>query len=221
MVTSLKVTKMSWSKLHRQYRKEWEEIRELKGWLSGEGDKAFCTVCRAELHPQLADLKNHSQTKKHSLFLKAKKFQPSVSSFKPIEDLPASKKRRLELRIALQAAACTSFRSVDTLGSVLEQELGRNCFQMHRTKYAALVKKVLAPHFKEELRKDIQDVPFSLLVNEFTDISVTKLLGVSIRYYSKTVQKIVKTFLSLLELQQADALGLEAEIRLDILILYT
>ena len=204
---------MSWSKYSKQYRKEWEDLPECKNWLSGEGDRAHCKVCKTDLRPQLADLKKHAQGKKHLSFVQAKRFQSSISAFKPIEDLPVNKKRRLELRVALQTAVCTSFRSLDSLGSILEQELGRGAFQMHRTKCMALVKKILSPHFKEELRKDIQDVPFSLLIDESTDVSVSKLLGVSIRYFSKAINKIVSTFLSLIEVEQADALSLEGEIR--------
>jgi hypothetical protein len=79
-----------------------------------------------------------------------------VLALKPVEDLPSTKKRRLELKIALQSAACSTFRACDVLGSILEQELGRTGFQMCRTKCAALMKKVLGPHFKDKLRKDLQ-----------------------------------------------------------------
>ena len=51
-------------------------------------------------------------------------------------------------------------------------------FQMRRTKCTALVKKVLGPHFMDELRDDIKETPFSLLVDESTDVSTSKLLGV-------------------------------------------
>ena len=57
--------------------------------------------------------------------------QPSVSStLKNYEDLPISKKKRLEIRVALQTAVCSTFRSVDSLGSILEDELGKNGFQV-------------------------------------------------------------------------------------------
>jgi hypothetical protein len=127
--------------------------------------------------------------------------------------LPASKKKRLELRIALQTAASSSFRASDGLGSILEQELGKSQFQMHRTKCAALVKNVLSPHFQEELRNEIQNTPFSLMIDESTDVSVSKLLGVSIKYYSESQKKVVSTFLSILDVEQSDAIGLEGEIR--------
>ena len=84
---------------------------------------------------------------------------------------------------------------------------------MHRTKCTALVRKVLGPHFEEELKEDIQKTPFSLLIDESTDVTISKILGVSIRYYSRSHQKIVSTFLSVIEVQKADATGLDSEIR--------
>lgn len=116
----------------RQYRKEWENIPELKEWLTGEGDSARCKICKTDLHPQLADLKKHAHGKKHSELLRARRHQPSVSSsLKTLGELPINKKKKLEIRIALQTAVSSSFRSVDGLGSILEDELGKNAFQVN------------------------------------------------------------------------------------------
>ncbi len=153
---------MSWSKYPKHYRKEWEELSEFKCWLTGEGDIARWKLCKTDLWPQLADLKKHAQGKKHIQIVQAKGFQSSVSALKPVEDLPSTKKRRLELKIALQSAACSTFCACNVLGSILEQKLGRTGFQMCRTKCAALMKKVLGPHFKDKLRKELQ---VSILLN--------------------------------------------------------
>ena len=84
---------------------------------------------------------------------------------------------------------------------------------MRRTKGTALVKKVLGPHFKDELREDIKETPFSLLVDESTDVSCSKHLGVSTVYYSRMMKRIVSTFLGLVEVRTGDAIGLEGEVR--------
>jgi hypothetical protein len=42
---------------------------------------------------------------------------------------------------------------------------------------------------------------------------VSKLLGVSVKYYSKSHKKIISTFLAIIEVKHADALGLEGAIR--------
>ena len=104
-------------------------------------------------------------------------------------------------------------RSLDLLGSILQQELGRSGFQMHRTKCIALVRKILGPHFIQELRLDIKNTPFSLLLDESTDVSTTKLLGISIKYYSQSEKKIVSTFLTLVKVDQSDAIGLSDQVQ--------
>ena len=143
------MSQTNWSKYSKHYKKEWEDLPEFKNWLSGEGDTAHCKLCKANLRPQLADLKKHANGKKHLAITKAKTFQRSVASTaKNIEDLQVYKKRRLEIRLALQTAFCTSFRAVDSLGTILEEEFGKSTFKMRRTKCAGIVKRVLSPHFQ-------------------------------------------------------------------------
>ena len=77
----------------------------------------------------------------------------------------------------------------------------------------ALTRRVLCPHFKEELRENIQNTPFSLLVDESTDVSCIELIAISIRYYSKEMEKIVSTYLGLEEIVRPDAFSLEACVR--------
>ena len=89
----------------------------------------------------------------------------------------------------------SSFLAVDELCGILQKKFGNNSLKMHRTKCSALVKNVLAPYFKKELKDDIKDAPFSIMVDESTDISSTKLLGVSVRYFSERMKKIISTFL--------------------------
>lgn len=61
------------------------------------------------------------------------------------------------------------------------------------------------PHFKSVLREDIGDTNYSLEIDESTNISVQKYLGLVIRYYSRSMEKINTTFLSITELENADA----------------
>ena len=47
------------------YKKDWEEMKECKGWLTSHGEKAHCKFCKSDLRPHLADLKKHGATQKH------------------------------------------------------------------------------------------------------------------------------------------------------------
>lgn len=64
---------------------------------------------------------------------------------------------------------------------------------------------ILAPHFIDSMRDDIGNSKYSLLIDESTDIAIIKLLGVTIRYFSKTLQKIVSTYLGLIEIESGTA----------------
>lgn len=77
----------------------------------------------------------------------------------------------------------TPLRSVNHLTD-LQNKLNEDGVRAHRTKCGNIIKNVLGPHFHKDLIADIRDSPFSLLLYEFTDVSVTKLLGIVIRYSS-------------------------------------
>ncbi|KAK5925672.1 hypothetical protein CgunFtcFv8_018179 [Champsocephalus gunnari] len=68
-----------------------------------------------------------------------------------------------------------------------------------------MINGVLAPYFLKKLVADVADQRFSLLLDESTDVSVSKYLGVVMRYFSNTRQTIVSTFLGLVQLEGGDA----------------
>lgn len=59
-------------------------------------------------------------------------------------------------------------------------------FKMHRTKCTEMTTNVMAPYFLKRLVADVGVQRFSLLLDESTDISVSKYLGIAIRYFSET-----------------------------------
>ena len=153
-------------------------------------------------------MKRHALGSKHILHTKTlnanrKIVFPSKSGQNSLEQT----KRKKELRFALFVAVKTSVAAVDCLTTLLNQEYG-DSLRLKRSKCSALIKNVLAPFFKEDLKKDIQDAPFSLLVDEATDISTTKFLGFAIRYFSESMCKIQSTYLGLSEITGADASSL-------------
>ena len=79
---------------------------------------------------------------------------------------------------------------------------------LHRTKCTAIIKHVMMPHFVEKLKEDIGERKYSILLDESTDISVNKYLGVVICYYSESARKIVSTFLQLAPLSECNADGI-------------
>jgi hypothetical protein len=74
-----------------------------------------------------------------------------------------------------------------------------------RTKCSMIIKNVWCPYFKKDLKKDIGNSFYSLLIDESTDISVVKYLGISIIYFSYSTNVFVTTFFALVELNKCDA----------------
>jgi len=69
---------------------------------------------------------------------------------------------------------------------------------------------MLSPHFEKILRTSIGYQPCSILVDESTDISVTKYLGITIVYFnkeldSKELGQVTSTYLALVEMEACDA----------------
>ena len=67
---------------------------------------------------------------------------------------------------------------------------------------------MLSPHFEQLIISDLGDQGYSLLLDESNDISITKLLGIVIRYYSKVKNTIVTTYLEMVELKDCTADGI-------------
>jgi hypothetical protein len=139
--------------------------------------------------------------------------QPSTSEYFKKELSHSQQKKSFELQVALFIAVKTSFNSAGDLSVILQRQFGRDAIQLGRTKCMALTKSVLAPYFQQDLKEDLQDTPFSLMVDETTDISVTKLVAASIRFFSRKQKKIVTTYLGMTEIAKADAVGLDGSVR--------
>lgn len=59
-------------------------------------------------------------------------------------------------------------------------------------------------HFKQELKDDVGNRKFSLIIHWRNDISVTKLLGAGMRYFSASSKTFVTTFFNLAELGECN-----------------
>lgn len=78
-------------------------------------------------------------------------------------------------------------------------------FHMHCTKWTEMIKGIFSPYFLKMITSDVVDEKFSLLLDKSTDVSVSKYLGVVIRYFGAKKRTLVSTFLGLVELGAGDA----------------
>lgn len=192
----------------QKFRMAWLADPNLKSWLMAEDDHGKCKYCNCIFNScRLSDLKSHNETRKHKQAV-----SNAASSQKKIEFPKITMNDNVKLakvKNALFIAQHCSIMSCDHLVN-----LSKNIFtdsdiaksqQMHRTKCSAIIKNVLNEHFIKELKNDIGNSPFSLLIDESTDLSTLKFLGLTIKYYSEKTKDIVSTFLYLKQLKGCDA----------------
>lgn len=198
----------------QHYRKEWENDPAYKKWLkpvSGNDSKAMCIYCKTEFTAKLYEVKRHSESKKHKEKLKPFSTGQSTICIQKEEESKGSV-HNAEALLSLYIAEHAAVMQVDHLSQMCAKAFPDSkaacTMQLRRTKCSEIIRNVLAPHFKSALREDIGDTNYSLEIDESTDISVQKYLGLVIRYYSRSMKKIMTTFLSITELETADARGI-------------
>lgn len=185
----------------------------LKDWLmpvERDNSKALCKFCKCELLAKLSDLKKHVNSQKHikssQPFSSARQTKLDASQYVSTQKLATSE---AEGWLSMAIAEHTAFLAADHLSEgckkVFNDSHAAKNMKLHRTKCRNIVVNILAPHFVESLQQDIGGARYSILIDESTDISVVKLLGVVVRYFSKQLQKIVCTYLGLVELEDGTA----------------
>lgn len=165
-------------KYAQKFRLEWLDHFKLKGWLAhNEKDpsKGFCKYCRCTLSGKLSDMLCHGETQKHKAAASLR-----GSSWRKLDFAPqvADKSKRQEIALALFVCEHTSNNSVDHLTDLCKTHFeDAKKIRLHRTKCTRIIKNVLNPHFTKELRDDISNSKFSIILDESTDVGVVKLLG--------------------------------------------
>lgn len=116
-----------------------------------------------------------------------------------------------ELRFAMFVAMHSAIRSIDHLSELFNQNLVNKKgsklqnMNLHRTKCTALITKVLAPSMHEGLLDDLKGSPYSIILDESTDVSTRKYLCFCVRYFSKHAQNVQVGFLGLVEVDKTSA----------------
>ncbi|XP_030767570.1 uncharacterized protein LOC115891269 isoform X2 [Sitophilus oryzae] len=167
-----------WAKYEKKHKKEWEREALFKDVSS------YCKVCETGLRSHKSDLEKHANTSKHKQqACKVDKRQLPLPSF----------------------ATHTTIRSVDHLTDIInsfndnEQTTSFRSqppreLHLHRTKCSAIIKNVIAPSLLNELIEDVGTSPFSIILDESTDVSTNKLLAIMIKYYSQKRNDVVTQF---------------------------
>ena len=184
-----------WAKYNKNFQQSWLSESAFKNWLQevkNDNTKAFCKVCKTELRAQKNDLTQHSKTNKH-----IKNMSTVTSNQTTVFKLFTKKETvsRFEIFISIYIACHTAIRNVDHLTDILKAHMPgssslTNKMKLHRTKCTALICNVISPEIFKGIVQDLKDMPFSLLIDESTDVSCTKHLCLCVRYYSRKLNII-------------------------------
>lgn len=195
-------------------RTAWLSHPLFKDWVVIENHKADhvrCKYCYTFLMAKSSVLKLHLKSEKHQ---QNSKFLNVVNKTKQIEKMLSTKDEAkiAEARFALYVAKHSSISSVDHLILVNKSAINDSkiCQELNlaRTKCGALIKNVWFPFLQEKLKSEVGSEHYSLIIDESTDISITKFLGVIIKYYSVETKRIDVAFLKLITLENCDANGI-------------
>lgn len=113
-----------------------------------------------------------------------------------------------ELILATYIASHSTISGVDHLGEVINKITKTDAgdfLRLHRTKCSALIKAVIAPSLLQDFIMELGDSPFSIIVDESTDVSTEKLLCICVKFYSKQKNQIITQFLTFISVVQATA----------------
>ena len=176
----------------QKFRKQWLKDDSLKEWIvpvAADASKAFCKFCKCDIKAKYQDLKQHSKSKKN---LKACPF--TTRTLDLFMTLKNSEIAELEASISTFLCCHSAISNCDHLVELCKRNLPTKKtvseMKMHRTKCTHIIRNTLCEHFRTDLRQDIGDGRFSILIDESTDVTVHKLLGISIIYYSMSKKRL-------------------------------
>lgn len=188
----------------QKFRSEWKSDSKLKDWIEEvciDNTMARCKYCKSSFNAKYSYLIAHSLSKKH-----IKCSEPFSTARQHKLPFSRSTPRGLQTSVAegaisLYITCHSAIRSVDHLTEmnkmIFKDNSDADNIKLHRTKCSGIIQNILYPHFLDILKTDIGDSPYSVLVDESTDISISKKLGICIIYFSTNQQCSVSTFLTL------------------------
>ncbi|XP_065645467.1 uncharacterized protein LOC136075946 [Hydra vulgaris] len=185
----------------RSYRSEWE--KELT-WIkksSNASEQASCRLCRTNISPHKGSLEQHQNAASH---IKREKtfnpFQKKINFPGQVKISDVNKKADIQLAMCIccHSAISTADHFCEIIskfgvGSPLEH------LKLHRTKCTKVIQNVISSTLEEEISKEIKSKPFSILIDESTDVSLIKHLAICVRYFSEKEKQIVDDFLGLIQ----------------------
>lgn len=156
----------------------------------------------------------HAQCQKQQKAADQIKGSPSVSSYFTggLREM-----KIFDIRWSVAIACHAAIRATDHLGEIINESSRKtDCLhgmKHHRTKCTTILTNVVHPCLHDSVIKDIQQTSFSLIIEESTDVLVTKHLCMCVRYFKEDVPSVATKFLTLLPVTSCTASSLFSDIK--------
>ncbi|KAL0833090.1 hypothetical protein ABMA28_001200 [Loxostege sticticalis] len=200
-------------KQQRDFNEKWLTDITFKNWISKREQEcgmitAYCKVCDCTVLNHKPALVKHMNTSKHVQNISSKSHTTPIQQMmkpKPEDEL----KKRAELKIcAFLAQHNLSFSLVDDLIPFLKNTFTDSdtikSIELGRTKATNTIKTVLGPILTQELVEKLKKTPFSIIMDETTDISVKKQCALTVIYYDE-IDCVRTQFLDIYEVESGKA----------------
>ncbi|BFZ21019.1 hypothetical protein BsWGS_24058 [Bradybaena similaris] len=198
---------------------DWLQDEHLKDWIESDPKDKFsvrCKVCNITLkNANKSGLMAHKSTKKHITNFETRTKMTTITTlFKQPRESPIKEKvANAELLLtAFFADHHVPFQHADHLVDCLKKMFPDSAIckavSMKRTKISYLMQDGIALEEKNDIAKICQQNKFSVIIDESTDISVSQVLAVMVRYYDETTCQVVDALLDCIEVEDASGEGL-------------
>lgn len=200
-------------------KRKWYPQKFKKDWMTRFSfieeryDSIFCKVCHVKIVGGKCHIERHEKTNSHLRKMKAARTNVKINEIlvdKPKVTLNKAVKRA-ELKLtALVAEHNLPFKIMDHLPALCasafpDSTIAKN-IRIKRKKCTQITVGLLGPVGKLEVIEFIKRNPFSVILDETTDVSCNKCLAVVVRFFKNG--KVQDAFLDLIELDSSTSVGI-------------
>lgn len=204
----------------KMFRQQWLDIEQFKPWLREVQDDAnsfFCTICDKNIVGGLSQIYRHAECKIHKDKLEKCDIQ-TIKSTKELNTNTKSnepcllfdeQKKSAEIRYAALIAEKNIPHETAKMILNFFQEIGKNpnvlkTMSMGRTKCTNIISNVLCPIETNNIVENIQKTPFSVFIDETSDILNEKWMAFYVRYVNPETLQVHSQLVKLIDVDMTD-----------------
>lgn len=201
------------------FKEEWLKNPEFKDWLMqdpSDKESSFCKSCKTTIkNANKSMLLRHMQSFKHKESMKAASSSHSISSFmaKPSSLAEDEQIARSELQVAAyfvehNIPMATVDHFLPVLKKICPDSKIATKMTMKKTKLSYTIQDGIAFHEQMTMDDICRRQKFSIIIDESTDISVTQVLAIVVRYFDTNKQNVVDALLDTVTVEYGTAKAL-------------